>query len=518
MARRLKKEEKRAVVDALVTLYKTHYANPIEFFNQFQRSIDHATSTPGTTDSEKARSTAIVNGGAKIGGILTKFLKKRRELIVEQFDKFKAKMDEIKSFLSSKDTLNSSDVTRYTVLVEELKNIFKEIGYESIRFNALVTEGVSRGLIASDSVLTTKIPRVSVPDAIALTEEAAKKALAARGTSDFNKINDNWNDINQQMITSCDSAYEYGKEQHEMYRRIGVLSSGEPTRGTRDPKPTRGTGDPEPTRGTGDPEPTRGTGDPKPTRGTGDPEPTRGTGDPEPTRGTGDPAPIGGTGDPEPAPIRPTTPTDGFRENYKLGIQIINDLIERLAEAEKEAAINHSIVASEDGINYDALEKYTELSNEAQRLDMQILTARKNLTILESEEYRKHPFYYAKFDTELAGAVIKYDKLDEFYKGKPVQEMYDEHAVEICNALGELEIYKAQHIFSGEDIDKIKALQEFIVAEKNTINRELMAYARFDNTFNMENFLNANKGKFIPKAKTSPVLEPEPEVQVNQHQ
>ena len=263
---------------------------------------------------------------------------------------------------------------------------------------------------------------------------------------------------------------------------------GTPAPGTPAPAPVPPAPAPEPAPGSPAPEP------PAPAPGSPAPAPVP----PAPAPGTPTP------GTPAPTP-RTFAPSDGFREEYIARVNIINGLINRLAQEEKEVYASHYIVANDPSFNFDAIKEFNAHGRMAQDVEMQILSARKELSVFEFEEYRKHPYYYAKFDTALAGVKVQYEELNKLYNDKPIQEFYDEHIEIINNVLGEIEELRKE---PARNAEKINQLQEFVIAEKNTINRRLMGYANLDPTFDMKEFLATNKGKIKPITKGPEVPTP----------
>ena len=526
MAEKLNKGAKQKIVQGLEELYKG--STGAEFADSILKVVNEYKAASPKTDAERARVEAAKKGATVLVEVLTQFLKKKNELLNAKFVEFKNKLDEIKHFMETKDFIkDSANIGSLKTMIAEANAIRNSYANEQAHLENVVTVCSAKGLVkgSKDEILSAE-HKISNAEAKVYLEASVDKELAAldellesttitaeakvKQEADLraafsgyiNELEATVEDKEQFRRDSAEIATRL-IEAHKAKKKTPAPGTGTPAPGTGTPAP--GTGTPAP--GTGTPAP--GTGTPAP--GTGTPAPGTGTPAPgtgTPAPGTGTPAP--GTGTPAPgtgtpAPATPYIPSDEFKTKYTAWVEIINNKIKELVAREKEVENAHLLVASSAEINYEAMEQFAPKSNMAHNIEMTILEARRNLTMLEHEEYRKNPVYYAKFDSSLLGVSLDYDKLKEVYDGN-IQEYYNNHAKEVGYALGEIEKLKAS---ATPDATRLATLQNFVIAEKNTINRTLMGYANIHPEFDLRAFLDANKEKFKAVDKAAPTIKPD---------
>ena len=133
-------------------------------------------------------------------------------------------------------------------------------------------------------------------------------------------------------------------------------------------------------------------------------------------------------------------------------------------------------------------QKIIELSKSTHVLEMTILNAQRTLINLELNEYKAHPFYYAKTDKELATKIENTNenlnklnpKNNTEYKG--VAAFYEDKVKRINEVVAEINSLDAND-------DRRKELEELIVAFKRIINHRLMREVHFNQNFQIKQFL-----------------------------
>ncbi len=512
MAKKLNKGEKQKIVEGLNELYNGNTSN--EFVSSLLTTIDAYKSATPTTDAEKAKVAAAKKGATVLVEVLTQFLKKKSELLNQKFLEYKSKVEDTVKFIEGKDFIkDSANFASLRTRVVELITLGDAYREEFAHLQEVVALCDVKGLVKDPS---TEIPlsagKMSNEEAIAHFEIIVNTTLDNSDELDkLTSISDEeksiyetklrvvFEDLTGELRLTVADEEKFKFDAKEILDKA-IAKRTTPTPTTPDPI------DPDPTKPTKpdstDLDPTKPDSiDPGPTKpDSADLDPTKPDSiDPGPTKPT-KPDPI----DPDPTKPDSYIPSDEFKTKYTALVTIINQKIMELIAQEKEVENNHSLIAASSEISYELLEEFTPKSNMAHNIEMAILEARKNITMLEHEEYRKNPVYYAKFDSSLLGVSFDYDKLKEVYDGS-IQVYYDDHAKEISYALGEIEKQKAS---ATPDVDRIRILQEFIISEKNTINRHLMGYASIHKDFDLKSFLETNKNKFKAIDKSAPTLDP----------
>ena len=476
---KLKPEERKAVFKALMTLYGDRYTTAENFFADFDNAVNRAKTS--SSEAEKKHNEAILKGATKFAPLITKFLQKIVDLTYEKVNNMFKKLSDLAEYIEKTDFSKAENRAALTAKIAEIQEDRYSVRDELTKIHNVFEEGKDLGILKEDSIDFDAGSLMSNDEAIRIYRAAAEKCaeLGNKETLDededkeFSFLLNAYLDVKNELYYAVEDREQFRIEAKKVDEELNIIKK---DRGTPEPKP----GEPKP----GEPKP----GEPKP----GEPKP----GEPKP----GEPKP----GEPKPVEPKPKelNPTEGFRAEYIARVAVINELINRLATMEQEIYNHHAIIAEDLSVNYTSIDEFNMRSNMSQSIEMQILSARKDLSIFEFEEYKKHPYYYAKLDPALAAHQIDYSKLNELYNDKPIQAFYDEHAETINNALAELEELRKDTVTNAEKISK---LQEFVVSEKNAINRRLMGYAALDPSFNMKEFLTANKGKLKPMPKVVPV-------------
>ena len=180
-------------------------------------------------------------------------------------------------------------------------------------------------------------------------------------------------------------------------------------------------------------------------------------------------------------------PSPEFRDKYRSTLHLINDKVNQLLDTENSIEIylnfdNYQLTV--DGNN----QKIIELSKSTHVLEMTILNAQRTLINLELNEYKAHPFYYAKTDKELATKIENtnenLNKLNpkNNTEGKGVAAFYEDKVKRINEVVAEINSLDAND-------DRRKELEELIVAFKRIINHRLMREVHFNQNFQIKQFL-----------------------------
>ena len=180
-------------------------------------------------------------------------------------------------------------------------------------------------------------------------------------------------------------------------------------------------------------------------------------------------------------------PSPEFRDKYRSTLHLINDKVNQLLETENSIEIylnfdNYQLTV--DGNNQNII----ELSKSTHVLEMTILNAQRTLINLELNEYKAHPFYYAKTDKELATEIkttnTELNKLNpkNNREDKGVAAFYEDKVKRINEVVAEINSLDAND-------DRRKELEELIVAFKRIINHRLMREVHFNQGFQIKQFL-----------------------------
>ena len=180
-------------------------------------------------------------------------------------------------------------------------------------------------------------------------------------------------------------------------------------------------------------------------------------------------------------------PSPEFRNKYSYTLQKINEAVDELSRAEN--SIEHYLVFDNYQLRVDENnQKIIELSKSTHVLEMTILNAQRTLINLELNEYKAHPFYYAKTDKELATKIENtnenLNKLNpkNNTEGKGVAAFYEDKVKRINEVVAEINSLDAND-------DRRKELEELIVAFKRIINHRLMREVHFNQNFQIKQFL-----------------------------
>ena len=543
---KLKPEERKAVFKALMTLYGDRYTTAKNFFADFDNAVNRAKSS--SSEAEKKHNEAILKGATKFAPLIAKFIQKILDLTYEKINNMFKKLSDLAEYIEKTDFSKAENRAALTAKIAEIQEDRYSVRDEFTKIHNVFEEGKDLGILKEDSIDFGAGSLMSNDEAIRIYRAAAEKCaeLGNKETLDedeskeFSFLFNAYLDVKNELSYAVEDQEQFRIETEKVDEELNIIKK---DRGTPEPKPAEPKPDDTPAEEppTEEPEETREKPEErKPIRDFGDPDDTsddlpdddddsaaedeeekeekkgKPVGGPEATPAEETPGekPEGEKPEePKPAEPKPEkpkelNPTDGFRAEYIARVAVINELINRLAATEKELYNNHSIIDDDLNVNYATIDEFNMRSNMSQSIEMQILAARKDLSVFEFNEYKKHPYYYAKLDPALAAHQVDYSKLNELYNDKPIQAFYDEHAETINNALAELEELRKDTVTNA---DKIAKLQEFVVAEKNAINRRLMGYAALDPSFNMREFLATNKGKLKPISKAEPTIEPAPE-------
>ena len=152
-----------------------------------------------------------------------------------------------------------------------------------------------------------------------------------------------------------------------------------------------------------------------------------------------------------------------------------------------------------------------------------ILTSQRNLIEQEISIYREYPVYYAKTDTQL---VPKIDELNNtmmtLKSNDKVEDFYQKYISRINKVVEKI------NALSPEQTAERKQLEELIVSFKGLINHRLMKEVKFDQKFQIKEFLEEQKRKNIkveqikeaefietPRVEEPDLNEPDPIIESN---
>ena len=175
-------------------------------------------------------------------------------------------------------------------------------------------------------------------------------------------------------------------------------------------------------------------------------------------------------------------PSPEFRNKYSDTLQKINEAVEDLSRAEK--SIENYLVFDNYQLRVDENnQNLIELSKSTHDLEMTILILQRTLINLELNEYKVHPFYYAKTDKELATPIKEMnDSLNNLKPKNDVVDFYKKNVFRINKVVTEINSLDAND-------DRRKELEELIVAFKRIINHRLMREVHFNQNFQIKQFL-----------------------------
>ena len=180
-------------------------------------------------------------------------------------------------------------------------------------------------------------------------------------------------------------------------------------------------------------------------------------------------------------------PSPEFRNKYSYTLQKINEAVDELSRAEN--SIEHYLVFDNYQLRVDENnQNLIELSKSTHDLEMTILILQRTLINLELNEYKAHPFYYAKTDKELATKIENtnenLNKLNpkNNTEDKGVAAFYEDKVKRINEVVAEINSLDAND-------DRRKELEELIVAFKRIINHRLMREVHFNQNFQIKQFL-----------------------------
>ena len=540
---KLKPEERKAVLKALMTLYGDRYTTAENFFAAFDNAVNRAKAS--SSKDEKKHNEAVLKGSTKFGPLIAKFIQRRIDLTYEAVKNMFKKLSDLAEFIEKTDFSKSENRTALATKMAEIQADRDNISDEFGKVHDVFEKGKELGILKEDSLTFIEGTLMSNEDAARIYRANAEKLAKVSGKTLTEEERAEAR-ILEETIDKLYSELWYAVEDRDQFERDiraidKEMTKEEPERDkpvetppVEEPPAEEPPSETPPSEEPPKPEERKPIGDSGASDDTSDgstaddddsaaeeaeeEEETKGAPVEEPP--AEEPPSETPPSEEPPKPEERTTkpgeekpksfaPSDGFRAEYIARVAIINQLINRLAIIEKEMYDNHAIIADDLSVNYTSIDEFNMRSSMAQSIEMQILAARKDLSVFEFSEYKKHPYYYAKLDAELAAHQIDYSKLNELYNDKPIQAFYEEHAETINNVLTELEELRKDTVTNAE---KIAKLQEFVVSEKNAINRRLMGYAALDPSFNMKEFLANNKGKLKPIPKAEPIkVEPAPD-------
>lgn len=185
------------------------------------------------------------------------------------------------------------------------------------------------------------------------------------------------------------------------------------------------------------------------------------------------------------------TKLDTFRNNYKIIIDKIIGTIKDLKETERQINENVDLIDNAELSNSNT-SNLIGLTKQAMQYETIILTSQRNLIEQEISIYREYPVYYAKADTQL---VPKIDELNNtmmtLKSNDKVEDFYQKYISRINKVVEKI------NALSPEQTAERKQLEELIVSFKGLINHRLMKEVKFDQKFQIKEFLEEQKRKNI---------------------
>lgn len=185
------------------------------------------------------------------------------------------------------------------------------------------------------------------------------------------------------------------------------------------------------------------------------------------------------------------TKLDTFRNNYKIIIDKIIGTIKDLKETERQINENVDLIDNAELSNSNT-SNLIGLTKQAMQYETIILTSQRNLIEQEISIYREYPVYYAKTDTQL---VPKIDELNNtmmtLKSNDKVEDFYQKYISRINKVVEKI------NVLSPEQTAERKQLEELIVSFKGLINHRLMKEVKFDQKFQIKDFLEEQQRKNI---------------------
>lgn len=185
------------------------------------------------------------------------------------------------------------------------------------------------------------------------------------------------------------------------------------------------------------------------------------------------------------------TKLDTFRNNYKIIIDKIIGTIKDLKETERQINENVDLIDNAELSNSNT-SNLIGLTKQAMQYETIILTSQRNLIEQEISIYREYPVYYAKTDTQL---VPKIDELNNtmmtLKSNDKVEDFYQKYISRINKVVEKI------NVLSPEQTAERKQLEELIVSFKGLINHRLMKEVKFDQKFQIKEFLEEQQRKNI---------------------
>ena len=216
------------------------------------------------------------------------------------------------------------------------------------------------------------------------------------------------------------------------------------------------------------------------------------------------------------------TKLDTFRNNYKIIIDKIIGTIKDLKETERQINENVDLIDNAELSNSNT-SNLIGLTKQAMQYETIILTSQRNLIEQEISIYREYPVYYAKTDTQL---VPKIDELNNtmmtLKSNDKVEDFYQKYISRINKVVEKI------NALSPEQTAERKQLEELIVSFKGLMNHRLMKEVKFDQKFQIKDFLEEQQRKNIkveqikeaeftetPRVEESDLNEPDPIIESN---
>lgn len=182
---------------------------------------------------------------------------------------------------------------------------------------------------------------------------------------------------------------------------------------------------------------------------------------------------------------------DTFRNNYKIIIDKIIGTIKDLKETERQINENVDLIDNAELSNSNT-SNLIDSAEKIMQYETIILTSQRNLIEQEISIYREYPVYYAKTDTQL---VPKIDELNNtmmtLKSNDKVEDFYQKYISRINKVVEKI------NVLSPEQTAERKQLEELIVSFKELINHRLMKEVKFDQKFQIKEFLEEQQRKNI---------------------
>ena len=182
---------------------------------------------------------------------------------------------------------------------------------------------------------------------------------------------------------------------------------------------------------------------------------------------------------------------DTFRNNYKIIIDKIIDTIPYLKETERQINENVDLIDNTELSNSN-ISNLIDSAEKVTQYETIILTSQRNLIEQEISIYREYPVYYAKADTQLVPNIDALNNAMMTLKSNDkVEDFYQKYISRINKVVEKI------NDLSPEQTAERKQLEELIVSFKGLINHRLMKEVKFDQKFQIKEFLEEQQRKNI---------------------